>query len=93
MISEQPSRPRCEHGRVRADFFGASSVASALGIRAGATPGGQSLRPAALQRQAVLAVNLHDPTRAAGLADGHLRGPFGTFGEIHDLAAQLGVTR
>jgi hypothetical protein len=43
-VTDSPSRARSEHGRVvAADFFGASSVASALGIRPGATPCGQSM--------------------------------------------------
>ena len=59
-LNEQPSRARSEHGRiVVADFFGANSFASALGIRAGATPCGQSRPLAELQREAVLAVRLH----------------------------------
>ena len=73
-----------------ADFFGASSVASALGIRPGATPCGQSMPTAeTLQREAVLAVRLHDPAVAAGRGDGQLGGAFGALGELHDLAAQI----
>src|SRR5919108_3881331 len=53
-VRAQPSRRRWSCGRVvcAADFFGASPVASALGIRTGATPHGQSM----LLRQAVVAV-------------------------------------
>ena len=29
----------------------------------------------------------------ASLSDGDLRGAFGTFGELHDLAAQVGIGR
>jgi len=64
-------------GRVlSADFFGANPVASALGIRSGATPGGQSITPPGaaggqtLQRQAVLTVGLHDDTPLVSFADG-----------------------
>ncbi len=75
-----------------ADFFGASSVASALGIRSGATPGGPRCQQAtSLPRQSVVAVGLHDPTLLAGCRDGHLRSALRTLGERHDLLAKLGI--
>src|ERR1019366_3442854 len=89
------------YGRVvSADFFGASPVASALGIRSGATPCGQSITASGaaraqrtLQRQSILAVRLHDGTLLAGFADGQLSGAFGTLGGVHDLVAQLVIVR
>src|ERR1039458_9495705 len=89
------------YGRVvSADFFGASPVASAFGIRSGATPCGQSITASGaaraqrtLQRQSILAVRLHDGTLLAGFADGQLSGAFGTLGGVHDLVAQLVIVR
>ena len=45
----------------------------------------------ALQRQAVLAVNLKNHAFAAGFADRQLGGAFGTLGSLHDLLAELVV--
>ncbi|MCU1262233.1 MAG: hypothetical protein JWO80_5118 [Bryobacterales bacterium] len=90
--NEQPSRSQSEHGRFfAADFFGASSVASALGIRSGATPGEPRCqqRDGALPRQTVVAIGLHDRALLAGCRDGHQRGALGTLGERHDLLAKL----
>ena len=75
-----------------ADFFGASSVASALGIRSGATPRGQP-RNEPLRGRAVVAIGLHDPALLAGLGNRQLRGAFGALGERHDLLAELVVAR
>ena len=58
--------------------------------------GRHTLLPAAggtLQRQAVLAVCLHDDTPLAGFADGQLSGAFGTLGGVYDLVAQLVIAR
>src|SRR5438093_1356519 len=46
-----------------------------------------------LQRQAVLAVRLHDETLLAGFADGQLSRAFGPLGGVHDLVAQLVIPR
>jgi hypothetical protein len=46
----------------------------------------------ALPRQAVVAIGLHDRALLAGCRDGHLCGALGTFGERHDLLAELGIT-
>src|SRR5262249_49340014 len=59
----------CAGGLWSADFFGASPIASALGIRSGATPRrtietgyrrNRAPPDATLQRQAVLTIRLHD---------------------------------
>src|SRR5580704_11836906 len=83
---------KCVGGFLSADFFGANSVASALGIRPGATPGGQS-RKESLRARAVVAIAGDDPALLAGLGNRQLRGAFGTLGERHDVLAQLVVTR
>ena len=75
-----------------ADFFGASSVASALGFRSGATPRGRAGNEP-LRGRAVMAIDGHGPAVLAGLGDGQLCGSFGTFGGCHDLLAQLVVAR
>jgi len=77
-----------------ADFFGASSVASALGIRPGATPCGQSMAANRhpLQRETILAVNLYDPALTASFGDGKLRRALGALCETHDFVAQSRIT-
>ena len=75
-----------------ADFFGANSVASALGIRPGATPCGQS-RNEPLHVRAVVAIGGRDPASLASLGNRQLGGAFGTLRESHDLFAQLVVAR
>src|SRR5271165_401453 len=42
-----------------------------------------------LERQAVLAVLLHQGALPAGFGDGQLGGAFGTLGLLHDLLAKL----
>jgi hypothetical protein len=49
------------------------------------------MRLTGLQREPILAVRLNDPALLAGFHNGHLRRAFGTFGELHDLATQVGV--
>ena len=51
-MEAKPSRTdeSCAGGLWSADFFGASPVASALGIRSGATPCGQSIAVTASSR-------------------------------------------
>src|SRR5450759_1485033 len=44
-----------------------------------------------LKRQAILAVGLNDRALPAGLGDGQLSGALGTFCQVHDLVAQLGI--
>src|SRR2546426_637761 len=44
-----------------------------------------------LKRQTILAVSLDDGALPAGLGDGQLSGALGTFRQIHDLVAQLGI--
>src|SRR5207302_11053983 len=63
-------------------------------------PAGRGLRrrdPAAnsrkLQRQAVLAVVVHDAALLTSLADGQLCRTFGTLGLLHDLLSQLAIAK
>jgi hypothetical protein len=77
---------------IAADFFGASSVASALGIRSARplrTTMPASALAQALLRQTVMAIGLHDQALLARRGDGHLCSALGTFGERHDLLAKL----
>ena len=54
-----------------------------------ARPGAKSRRDLPSQRQAVLAVVLHEGALPASLRDSQLSGAFGTLGLLHDLLAKL----
>src|ERR1700730_11569685 len=60
---------------------------------AGFAPARPSAKSRESKRQAILAVGLHDGALPASLGDGQLRGAPGTNGEIHDMLAQLVITR